>query len=98
MQGLQPPFDAFWGARYAIVEDPDGNPVAPDQPGRSGPPLAAARRSEPSVAVYTDISDAELEAFLAGYDLGAPLVVQGHRRGGGELQLPAGDRPRPLSS
>ncbi len=26
-QGLQPPYDAFWGARYAIVEDPDGNPV-----------------------------------------------------------------------
>ncbi|HXK21917.1 MAG TPA: VOC family protein [Myxococcota bacterium] len=23
----QPPFDAFWGARYAIVEDPDGNHV-----------------------------------------------------------------------
>lgn len=22
--GLQPPYDAFWGARYAIVEDPDG--------------------------------------------------------------------------
>ncbi len=22
--GLQEPFDAFWGARYAIVEDPDG--------------------------------------------------------------------------
>jgi uncharacterized glyoxalase superfamily protein PhnB len=22
--GLQPPHDAFWGARYAIVEDPDG--------------------------------------------------------------------------
>src|SRR5436309_2630340 len=21
-RGLQPPFDAFWGARYAIVEDP----------------------------------------------------------------------------
>ena len=21
------PFDAFWGARYAIVNDPDGNPV-----------------------------------------------------------------------
>jgi uncharacterized glyoxalase superfamily protein PhnB len=26
-QALQPPYDAFWGARYAIVEDPDGNPV-----------------------------------------------------------------------
>ncbi len=23
----QPPWDAFWGARYAVVEDPDGNPV-----------------------------------------------------------------------
>jgi hypothetical protein len=21
---LQPPYDAFWGARYAIVEDPNG--------------------------------------------------------------------------
>jgi uncharacterized glyoxalase superfamily protein PhnB len=25
--GRQPPFDAFWGARYAIVTDPDGNDV-----------------------------------------------------------------------
>jgi predicted lactoylglutathione lyase len=24
----QPPYDAFFGARYAIVDDPDGNPVA----------------------------------------------------------------------
>ncbi|MHB1854645.1 MAG: VOC family protein [Acidimicrobiales bacterium] len=23
----QEPYDAFWGARYAVVEDPDGNPV-----------------------------------------------------------------------
>ena len=23
-KGLQPPWDAFWGARYAMVEDPDG--------------------------------------------------------------------------
>ena len=22
--GLQPPYDAVWGARYAVVEDPDG--------------------------------------------------------------------------
>jgi uncharacterized glyoxalase superfamily protein PhnB len=34
--GLQAPFDAFWGARYAIVEDPDGiavglmSPISPD--------------------------------------------------------------------
>jgi uncharacterized glyoxalase superfamily protein PhnB len=36
-KGQQPPYDAFWGARYAIVEDPDGNgvglmsPVDPDK-------------------------------------------------------------------
>jgi uncharacterized glyoxalase superfamily protein PhnB len=23
-RGLQPPYDAFWGARYAMIEDPDG--------------------------------------------------------------------------
>jgi uncharacterized glyoxalase superfamily protein PhnB len=34
---MQPPFDAFWGARYAIVEDPDGNHVglmSPSDPER----------------------------------------------------------------
>jgi catechol 2,3-dioxygenase-like lactoylglutathione lyase family enzyme len=35
--GLQPPWDAFWGARYAIVADPDGNAIglmSPTDPGR----------------------------------------------------------------
>jgi uncharacterized glyoxalase superfamily protein PhnB len=40
-QGLQPPFDAFWGARYAIIEDPDGNPVGLMSP------IDPARRSAP---------------------------------------------------
>lgn len=26
-RGRQEPWDAFWGARYAVVADPDGNPV-----------------------------------------------------------------------
>ena len=26
-RGQQPPWDTFFGARYAVVEDPDGNPV-----------------------------------------------------------------------
>jgi hypothetical protein len=26
-RGRQPPFDAFWGARYAIVADPGGSDV-----------------------------------------------------------------------
>src|SRR5271168_3076952 len=33
------------------------------------------------MAVYTDITDAELEAFLAGYDLGQPLVFKGIAEG-----------------
>ncbi len=37
--GQQPPYDAFWGSRYAIVEDPDGNPV-----GLMGPTDASLRR------------------------------------------------------
>jgi catechol 2,3-dioxygenase-like lactoylglutathione lyase family enzyme len=40
--GLQEPHDALWGARYAIIEDPDGiavgvmSPVSPDK--KSPPP------------------------------------------------------------
>jgi catechol 2,3-dioxygenase-like lactoylglutathione lyase family enzyme len=37
----QPPYDAFWGARYAIVEDPDGNAVGIMSP------VDPARRSAP---------------------------------------------------
>jgi catechol 2,3-dioxygenase-like lactoylglutathione lyase family enzyme len=40
--GQQEPYDAFWGSRYAVVEDPDGNsvglmsPIEPDR--RTAPP------------------------------------------------------------
>lgn len=37
----QEPYDTFWGARYAIVEDPDGNHVgfmSPSDPNRRSPP------------------------------------------------------------
>ena len=40
-RGRQPPYDAFWGARYAVVEDPDGNGVgimSPSDPGRRSMP------------------------------------------------------------
>jgi catechol 2,3-dioxygenase-like lactoylglutathione lyase family enzyme len=40
-RGQQPPFDAFWGARYAIVTDPDGNAVglmSPVDPAMRTPP------------------------------------------------------------
>lgn len=38
----QAPYDAFWGARYAIVEDPDGNAVGLMSP------IDPARRSTPT--------------------------------------------------
>jgi catechol 2,3-dioxygenase-like lactoylglutathione lyase family enzyme len=38
----QEPYDAFWGARYAVIEDPDGNSVGLMSPGdddhRTPPP------------------------------------------------------------
>lgn len=37
----QAPFDAFWGARYAVVSDPDGNGVGIMSP------IDPAMRSEP---------------------------------------------------
>ena len=40
-RGLQAPFDAFWGARYAIVEDPDGIAVGLMSP------ISAEHRSPP---------------------------------------------------
>jgi uncharacterized glyoxalase superfamily protein PhnB len=40
----QPPFDAFWGARYAIVEDPDGNHV-----GMMSPSDASHRQPPPEL-------------------------------------------------
>lgn len=29
---IQPPYDAFWGSRYAIVADPEGNSVGLESP------------------------------------------------------------------
>jgi len=40
-RGLQPPVDAFWGARYAIIEDPDGIAVGLMSP------IDPAKKSEP---------------------------------------------------
>ncbi len=41
-RGQQAPYDAFWGARYAIVEDPDANAVglmSPIDPARLTSPV-----------------------------------------------------------
>lgn len=38
--GQQPPYDTFWGARYAIIEDPSGNAVglmSPIDPAKRSP-------------------------------------------------------------
>lgn len=41
--GRQPPYDAFWGQRYAIVADPEGNDI-----GLMSPPDEARRRWPPA--------------------------------------------------
>ena len=41
-RGQQEPYDAFWGARFAAVSDPDGNTVAimsPSDPAFRSPPV-----------------------------------------------------------
>jgi uncharacterized glyoxalase superfamily protein PhnB len=47
--GRQPPFDAFWGSRYAVVEDPDGQQVglmSPiDDARKTWPPVPPPRAS-----------------------------------------------------
>ena len=52
--GQQPPYDAFWGARYAIVEDPDGNSVGLMSPAdpemRTRPPLSTLLRPQDQAA------------------------------------------------
>jgi catechol 2,3-dioxygenase-like lactoylglutathione lyase family enzyme len=40
-RGAQPPYDAFWGSRYAIIEDPDGNHVGLMSP------MEASHRGKP---------------------------------------------------
>jgi catechol 2,3-dioxygenase-like lactoylglutathione lyase family enzyme len=42
--GRQPPYDKFWGARYAVVEDPDGTHV-----GLMSPLDPARRRLPPAL-------------------------------------------------
>ncbi len=40
-EGDQPPFDAMWGARFAVIRDPAGNSIgimSPVDPARRAPP------------------------------------------------------------
>lgn len=50
-RGHQPPYDAFWGARYGIVDDPDGHgvgimsPIEDDR--KSWPPQPPPKSASP---------------------------------------------------
>ena len=43
-KGLQPPWDAFWGGRACVIEDPDGHHV-----GIQSPPSDAHRSAPPEI-------------------------------------------------
>lgn len=49
--GRQPPYDTFWGARFAIVDDPDGSPVGlmspTEESRRFWPPSTPPQASPP---------------------------------------------------
>ena len=47
----QPPYDAFWGSRYAIVEDPDSRPVgfmSPENPAKKSWPPSPPPPADPA--------------------------------------------------
>src|SRR6202140_3394931 len=48
---------------------------------RGAAPGSRPARSEHMMAVYTDVAAEELEAFLAGYDIGALLAYKGIAEG-----------------
>ncbi len=54
-RGQQSLFDAFWGSRYAVVEDPDGNAVgimsSPEREHRQAPPETCHRTGESSCCI-----------------------------------------------
>lgn len=53
----QEPYDAFWGARYAVVEDPDGNPVGLMSP------IDPSLKSDPGFDPSSE-ADSESEGWL----------------------------------
>ena len=50
------------------------------------------------MAVYTDVTADDLNAFLAGYDDRRAALLQGHRRGRGEFKFPRAHRAPAISS
>ena len=65
-RGQQPPYDAFWGARYAVVEDPDGNavglmspsdPALPQRPGTAAVVASRLRTQELARALLERVGE-----------------------------------------
>src|SRR5690606_6004175 len=64
----------------ALRRDDRGNPGHPGKRDIQTAPRPR-RLTRSAMAVYTEVSDQELEEFLAGYDLGAPLSCKGIAEG-----------------
>ncbi len=80
-RGVQIPFDVFWGARYAIVADPDGNEI-----GLMSPVTPTTDRSAVAVPGLTDAAHDTREAERS------PRLRQEQRRVAGLRGLGAGPR------
>ena len=67
-RGQQAPYDAFWGARYAVIEDPDGNAVGLMSA------VDAAYRSEAPVPLEKDAVVAPGSVLAAALPTGAEVL------------------------
>ena len=85
-RGLQAPWDAFWGARYAIVEDPDGIAVGLHEPDLG----QASRAAAGSLMAKTRLDVALVERGLAETRAAAQRLVMAGLVFSGERRL---DKP-----
>ena len=61
--GQQPPYNTFWGARYAVVTDPEGNSVGAMSPLEKDSPANAPNRVAQNCCARSDCRDASFCAL-----------------------------------
>ena len=79
--GRQPPFDAFWGARYAIVADPDGNDIGLMSPVDEVALTDLAARAVPGALTSGRRTSSAFEvAHHVGDQVASPIGLARHGR------------------
>ena len=82
-RGQQPPYDAFFGARYAVVEDPDGNAIgimSPADPDRRSQAHSSGKSRSRSVGCATPCTEWDVRS-LVGHLITGRHVYRGFLEG-----------------